>query len=244
MAVPVDPNVPTLNPALDRERLKALYATQTRVHVPVVLTPDSASRVHRCLAEDTAYNLVVNSGEKIFDLPPSELAKMSAAQRQNLTEAAGRGAQAGFQFLYDNHRITEQGEPYRDASHGFAAIAAFLNSEDFLGLARDITGHDEIAFADAQATRYGPGHFLTTHDDDVAGKNRVAAYVLNMTPDWRPDWGGLLLFLDEHDRVSGGYTPAFNALNILSLPQRHLVSQVSSFAPARRYSITGWFRRR
>ena len=244
MAVPADPKAPKLNPALDRERLKAVYATQTRVHVPAVMTPESASRVHRCLAQDTVYNLVVNSGEKVFDLPPPELAKMSPAQRLGLTEAAGRGAQTGFQFLYDNHRVTESGEPYRDASHGLAAIAAFLNSEEFLGFARDVTGHDEIAFADAQATRYGPGHFLTTHDDDVSGKNRVAAYVLNMTPDWRADWGGLLLFLDQDDRIGGGFPPAFNALNILSVPQRHLVSQVSSFAPAHRYSITGWFRRR
>jgi Rps23 Pro-64 3,4-dihydroxylase Tpa1-like proline 4-hydroxylase len=30
----------------------------------------------------------------------------------------------------------------------------------------------------------------------VAGKNRVAAYVLNLTPRWRVEWGGLLMFHD------------------------------------------------
>ena len=70
------------------------------------------------------------------------------------------------------------------------------------------------------------------------------AYVLNMTPQWRWDWGGALLFSDRPGHVSEGYLPAFNALNIFAVPQPHLVEFVSPFAGAQRYSITGWFRSR
>jgi Rps23 Pro-64 3,4-dihydroxylase Tpa1-like proline 4-hydroxylase len=70
---------------------------------------------------------------------------------------------------------------------------------------------------------------------------RIAAYVLNMTPHWRLDWGGALLFSDRPGHITEGYPPAFNALNIFSVPQEHLVGFISPFAGAARYSITGWF---
>jgi SM-20-related protein len=112
---------------------------------------------------------------------------------------------------------------------------------DFL---RVVTGKKGIDFADAQATAYGPGHFLTAHDDEVAGKQRHAAYVFNLTPVWRVDWGGLLLFHGADGHVSRGFTPSFNALNIFAVPQPHSVSMVAPFAANRRYSVTGWLRGR
>ena len=94
------------------------------------------------------------------------------------------------------------------------------------------------------ATAYGPGHFLTAHDDEVAGKKRHAAYVYNLTPTWRIDWGGLLLFHGADGHVARGFTPSFNALNLFAVPQPHSVSMVAPFAANRRYSVTGWLRGR
>mgnify|MGYP003473067562 CR=1 FL=1 len=68
-----------------------------------------------------------------------------------------------------------------------ARFGDFLDSAPFLDLARRLTGRPDISFADVQATCYREGHFLTTHDDLVAGKNRVAAYVFSFTPRWRPE---------------------------------------------------------
>ena len=105
-----------------------------------------------------------------------------------------------------------------------------------------VTGEDRARYCDAQATRYRKSHFLTTHDDAVEGKDRLFAYVLNFTRDWRPDWGGELLFFDEAGHVAAGFTPTFNALNIFRVPQPHAVSFVAPFAQAPRLSITGWIR--
>ena len=118
----------------------------------------------------------------------------------------------------------------------------FLNGEAFLALMREVTGFDDIAFADAQATLYGPGHFLTLHDDAVVGKYRRAAYVLNLTEGWRQDWGGYLNFFDKDGNIEKAYKPAFNALNIFSVPSPHSVGLVAPFAGALRCSITGWLR--
>ncbi|MFX9023862.1 2OG-Fe(II) oxygenase family protein, partial [Acinetobacter baumannii] len=77
------------------------------------------------------------------------------------------------------------------------AVYDFINSEIGLSFLRTLTGDDRIAYVDAQATRYLPGHFLTEHDDEADGKHRLFAFVLNLTPRWRVDWGGLLLFIDK-----------------------------------------------
>src|SRR5690606_1917921 len=95
---------------------------------------------------------------------------------------------------------------------------------------RALTGLHDIAFADSQATRFSPGHFLTSHDDDVEGKQRRAAYVLSMTPQWRTDWGGILQFIDAEGHVSAGIMPKFNALNVFKVPQTHSVSFVTPSA--------------
>ncbi len=122
------------------------------------------------------------------------------------------------------------------------AFYEFLNSTPFLDFMRAATGVSDIAFADAQATAYGPGDFLTCHDDDVVGKNRRVAYVFSFTPQWRADWGGLLAFPDQYGHLHEAFAPAYNALNLLRVPITHAVTQVASFAGAVRYSITGWLR--
>jgi SM-20-related protein len=95
---------------------------------------------------------------------------------------------------------------------------------------------------DAQATRYERGHYLTQHDDSAAEKGRLYAFVLNLTPHWRTDWGGLLNFIDADGHVAEAYAPAWNAINLFRVPQPHAVSCVAPFAGAPRLSITGWVR--
>ena len=123
-------------------------------------------------------------------------------------------------------------------------LHAFLNGEGFLGLMRDVTGEARIAMADAQLTRFRPGHFLTEHDDHAEGKNRFYAYVLNLTPAWRIEWGGLLAFHGPDGNVAEAFTPRFNTLNLLRVPTPHSVTQVALSAGADRISVTGWLRGR
>ncbi len=234
--------IPALNKAHDRRLMAQIYAKYGRVHIPSILTPESAVRMHKCLTQETPYSFVANSGEKVYDILAEDYAKLTADEKKAFLDSASVGAQKGFQFIYENYRLTDFGEPFVDPNHYLAKVVAWLNSQELLSFARAVTGEKRIAFADAQATKFGPGHFLTAHDDAIEGKKRVAAYVLNMTPLWHPDWGGNLLFLNKEGHISEGYVPVFNALNILKVPQPHTVSQVSTFAGAYRYSITGWFR--
>ena len=65
--------------------------------------------------------------------------------------------------------------------HFFNEIVEFLNNEDTLNYFREILAAPEITFLDAQITRFKAGHFLNRHNDDVQGKNRVAAFVINLS---------------------------------------------------------------
>jgi Rps23 Pro-64 3,4-dihydroxylase Tpa1-like proline 4-hydroxylase len=108
---------------------------------------------------------------------------------------------------------------------------------------RKITGAPNIRVVDGQATRYLPGHFLTSHDDGIDGQDRIAAYVINLTRDWRTDWGGLLQFHNAGGDVPLALKPGFNTIHLFRVPQMHSVSYVAPFAGAPRYAITGWLRR-
>jgi Rps23 Pro-64 3,4-dihydroxylase Tpa1-like proline 4-hydroxylase len=112
-----------------------------------------------------------------------------------------------------------------------------------MDLVRAITGTPELIKADAQATLYAPQQFLSVHNDEHASAGRRIAYVLNLcAEEWRPEWGGYLLFHDDDGDVIAGFRPRFNALNLFAVPQRHSVSFVAPFAAMARYAITGWFR--
>ena len=123
-----------------------------------------------------------------------------------------------------------------DAGHPGAVGWRSTSSRLSFGLAA-------IQRTDAQATLYRPGDFLTVHDDSIGGHKRLAAYVLNLTPIWRADWGGVLQFLGANGHVEEGYVPCFNALNVFRVPTQHSVSQVALYGSLR-YSITGWFHAR
>ena len=227
-----------LNPALDRTRLAQAFRASGRVHIPSALTKPAADRIYRCLTEETKWSLTFNNGNNFFDLD-----NVSQEERNKLVFAAWQRAPDGFQYFFDNHRLSRDGEPYPDPSHFFAKVVAFLNSGPMLSFLRELTGLQGIERADAQATLYRPGDFLSVHDDETGGHKRLAAYVLNFTPIWRAEWGGVLQFLGPDQHIEEGYVPAFNAMNVFRVPSLHSVTQVALYG-GHRYSITGWFHAR
>lgn len=213
-----------------------------RAHIPEFLRASDAAAVHQALVDLPRWNTVTRSAERHLDLDAAGLGALGPDERTRFQSAVHSLAQRSFQYLFDNYPIADAYYGGTIVSAELARLFEFLNSAETIAFVREVTGIADISFADAQATRYKPGHFLTEHDDAVDGKNRRAAFVLNLTPEWRADWGGLLMFIDQDGHVEQAYTPKFNALNIFTVPQRHCVSVVAPFAPSARYSITGWFR--
>lgn len=219
-----------------------IYARSHRIHIPDVLTHPQAQWLHGVLANETSWNTVLNSESAVYDLTPQTIESLPPGKWDALRNAVVASASHRFHYMFENCRLSEAGEAYRDPAHPLAAVVSFLNAPETLDVFRRITGHKGIARVDAQATSYGPGHFLHPHDDLDPGKGRLAAYVLNMTPEWRAEWGGVLTFLDEDGHVAEGYAPRFNALNIFDVGVSHYVSYVAPYALHPRLSVTGWLR--
>lgn len=232
-----------LNASLDANALARRYAERGRVRITDFLREDVAAALARKLRGRTDWHWVMNSGDKVFELTRDSRAALSGDQASALDDATYATARSGFQYRFETLRVPDDDAERTASDDVLAAFATWLSSPEPIALLRRVTGAQTIDFADMQATAYGPGDFLTGHDDAVAGKQRHAAYVLGLNPTWRIEWGGLLLFHGADASVQG-QMPAFNTLDLFSVPQLHSVSEVTRAAANRRYSITGWLRSR
>lgn len=251
-----------LHPDIDVSALRDRFARDGRVRVQPFLDTDMATALHAHLRGRSDWKQVVNSGDKVFELDRPTRAAMTAEQVAALDEAVRQGARTGFQYRYESLRLpdgnatdagglglglgtgtgTGTGAGGSDVeSAGIDGFTRWMTSDPVQALVRTVTGCADIAFADGQATAFAPGDFLTGHDDEVAGKRRRAAYVLGLTPIWRVEWGGLLLF-HRPDGLIDGVAPGFNSIDLFAVPQPHSVSFVTPSAAYRRYAITGWLR--
>lgn len=241
----MSPARPVLRPrtAADRAALAARLAATGRVQIPDLLEDASAATLREEATLRTPFQTVTLGGKGHVDLPAAWLEGLTPAQRTDMGRAAQEAATERFHYLYDNHPLWDLDQAGR-LDGVWKTWVDFANSEAFLGAMREITGESRIAFADAQVTRYRRGHFLTAHDDGIEGKNRYFAYVLNLSPRWKIEWGGLLMFHGDDGHVAEAFLPNFNSLNLLKVPALHSVSQVSLFAGDDRLAITGWLRGR
>jgi len=231
-----------LNPALDAACIQSRFAETNRVQIRNFLTDWCAERLARTLEEQHDWNLVTTHGGRHIDLDYRGMEARPQADKDRLQAIVHEQARADFGYLFCNVPLYDLAHREKLQELALLEVYRFLNSSPAIEFVRSVTGAEDISFADSQATKYLPGHFLTTHDDAVQGKNRRAAYVLSMTRDWRPDWGGLLQFFGDDGRFEEAFIPGFNTLSIFAVPQQHSVSVVAPFAGAPRYSITGWFR--
>jgi len=229
-----------LNPALDIRALAEEFGHANRIQIRDVLTTDVAERLYQCLDREVPWGLAYIDGEEYKILQADALANFSQADWTALNERVQARAKDKFQFLYNSYMMISAYKEKRNPGLMLHGMVEAINTPSFLQFLRAVTGVGNIMAADAQATRYMPGHFLKKHTDTVAGQYREIAYVLNLTKDWQADWGGLLQFMDEDGKITETYLPTFNSLTLFRVPMWHHVSYVAPSATAARYAITGW----
>ena len=232
---------PSLSDSRVIAQVRGVLARGGRVHVPDVFSQPAAQQLYEACRE-LDWKLVFRGARTNYDFAAKDVSALEVGQKEALLDSIHAQASSGFQYLYDSYRISDFAEAGTLERGPLASFFNALNSDTMLARLRALTGDDRIAYLDAQATRFRPGHFLTAHDDHQPDKHRLYAYVLNLTPVWRADFGGLLMFIGDDGHIAEAYTPRWNALNILRVPQPHAVSVVAPFARGARYSITGCMR--
>jgi SM-20-related protein len=225
--------------SLDIDRWKRELATHSRVQIADFLQLDAAERLRDCLAREVHWTLAERS-ESTSRTRGREQALTDAEYRQVLDTAYAR-ARDEFQFVYDSYMLVRARKEGWDPELILHFVLEFLNSPEFLDFARYLTGDAAINAVNAQATRYRPGHFLTPHEDIHETEGRRYAYVINLTRNWKPEWGGLLQFIDAAGNVIDTFAPRWNSLSLFRVPALHAVSLVTPWAGEERLAITGWF---
>jgi len=231
-----------LNPSLDIGRLASSFASRSRLQIMEFLTPASANMLRADLEASSRWRHVFNAADRTYEVPGEDWDQTPAANREPVLKVINEAAAFDFQYQYDNIRVPDRSEERLRSDAVVDRFAYFLSSPSVLETLMQITGSTHLKFADCQATRYRTGDFLTPHDDTLEGMHRCFAYVLSLTPDWLPRWGGLLHFVDRDGGVDETITPRFNALSLFAIGQSHYVSQVATYAPTPRISVTGWLR--
>ena len=226
---------------LDWTALSDVLEEHGHVTVDDFLPASIANRLSAHLKQRQDWRWVLNSRERILELTRAQMSSLDSRAKSQLDDACYLAARTGFQFRYETIRTPDAARERMQSNDPLAALAErFCEGAMRAGFSRLLQRQD-LSFADMQATAFGPGDFLTGHDDVIEGKRRVAAYVLNLSPIWRLEWGGLLIFHDANG-IGRCFSPRFNRLHVFKVGQLHSVSEVTRAAPLRRYSLTGWFR--
>ena len=229
-----------LNPALDPTALAGEYAARGRVRIHSLLAEDGVRALHGEIVRREDWRQMFIGSGGVIEIDRAARAAMPPEEADSLDRAVHERAALGFQYRYEGLRVPTPGEAAPGDALG--TFAEFMASAELLGFLQTVMNCSALAFGEGMTTAYGPGDFLTCHDDAVAGRNRLAAFVLGMTPQWRPEWGGLLMFHADDDAHGHALVPRFNTLDLFAVPQRHSVTYVSPAALGRRLALTGWLR--
>lgn len=226
----------------DFSDLKTHFSQSGRLQIRNFLDVNDAKAL-RAEVIKLSWRLVLNENGKHLDIHPRQLEQIPTAKLREIKQAAQSRASHEFQYLFENYPVFDMLESGKTIPPAILAIHAVLNTPEVLKQLSDLTALP-IDFCDMQATRYRAGHFLTTHDDGIEGKNRQLAYVLNLSERWRESWGGCLNFTNSSGEVEQSLLPVFNSLSLFKVPQPHEVTRVKPTAKSSRLSLTGWFRTR
>tara|TARA_A100001015_G_scaffold260701_1_gene305650 strand:+ start:1785 stop:2480 length:696 start_codon:yes stop_codon:yes gene_type:complete len=141
-------------------------------------------------------------------------------------------------FSYIFHRTMNNQKP----SFLEYTLRKNMASNEFIDYLNKITNLGLSKLNTLFLSKYKGGNFLSPHSDQGNGK---LAFVLNLTKNWKPQYGGILHFMNEEKtEIIESYIPLFNNLMLFEVPEGgipHFVSHVVPYIKQDRYSITGWY---
>ena len=229
----------TINPSLTENKIRVLqeeFNEQGIVRVFDFLSVESIEALANCLSQELNFNNAFFLEQQNREGSDEQIAQLTNQQRRELYQGIYKLAAGGQGFLYGRHKIEDT------SPETLKSALDFFNGEICLSTIKSITQNQALTHADGQATRYRVGDFLTRHTDNPLGETRKYAYVLGLSPNWHPDWGGLLQLFELDGTPTKSYMPVFNSLTLFDVNKIHSVTSVAAFSPQSRYSITGWFR--
>lgn len=164
----------------------------------------------------------------VLDLP-----KNAAKIVANRASANMRG---GGCLSYSFYRSLKQGS--ETTNPALRQVFELMSSDRLMNALRKITGLDVSSVETIFASRYVTHDHLDPHTDAAPGTSRQLAFVINLSKNWDPSWGGNLV-IDNKTVI----TPSFATLVLFDVrgPGRlHYVSEVTDQTDETRLAVSGW----
>ena len=228
-----------INSDLDLDAITERYRVDQRVRIDNFLTESAANDVLNSLAQQATFDRIFFYQGRYHVFSDKQLEQLPEADRAALEQGLLDQAAQGVGFDYRALRMDEAHRPQAPAV--LQDLFGEINSAAQLERIHRLSGIPVVS-ADGQFTRYSAGQFLTRHSDRVVEERRRIAYVLNLTPRWHPDWGGLLQFFQQDGVPRDAWEPRFNSLSLFDVTHIHSVTYVTPFAAGERFALTGWYR--
>tara|TARA_R110000744_G_scaffold348988_1_gene454658 strand:+ start:463 stop:1101 length:639 start_codon:yes stop_codon:yes gene_type:complete len=117
---------------------------------------------------------------------------------------------------------------------------AFKKESDIKNCILYEMGWNSCTIGETFISAYESGNFLSMHTDKNKGS---LAFVLNLTQNWKPEFGGMLNVLSS-DGSFKAIPPKFNSLVLMEIDETegtpHFVSEISQYATSSRVAYSGW----
>lgn len=217
------------------ENIKAEFLQKQRVKINNFLEHQFAELLYKHALIEKAWILSTGIDKMKYE-------KNSTAQFQKLNDAQIKNVGNAFsndRFSYIFYRAFN-GEKMTFLEY---SIRQMLSSNDFIDILNQITGLGLTKLTTMFLSKYKSGNFLSPHSDKGNGR---LAFVINLSKFWKPQYGGVLHFMNEdRTEILESFVPSFNTFVIFHVPEEkgipHFVGHVAPNVKHSRYSITGWF---
>jgi len=231
----IDNSENIINKSFDVNNLKNIFENKKMLKIDNILNENFAEALYNsCILEK---NWILASG-----IDKNKYEKKHMPQNDKINQAQIKNVSTAFsndQFSYVFYR-SMNGE---NMNYYEFTLRKILNSENFITLLNEITNLNLTKLNTLFMSKYISGNFLSTHSDKGNGR---LAFVINLSKNWKPQYGGNLHFLSEdRSEIIHTFVPGFNNLIIFHVPENagipHYVSHIAPFIKNQRYAISGWF---
>jgi SM-20-related protein len=241
------PAVIEISPRLDRARYREEFQHNGHVHLDNFLNAAGALALFQYLERDVQWRTFVVARERLLGTPAGSSYESSPEDDREICDTAVAAANDGFACVFDADHLFAEDEAGVAGGEGhpvesrLGEFGRFFSSETLLEFVRSLTGRMPIIRGDARAMRLRRGHFVSFHEAtrsaDRSGR-RLATALLNLTPEWKIEWGGLLSFRSRRQCGVEAYCPCFNSLDLYAFPHGNWLTQVAPYALGPRLSIS------
>lgn len=229
-----------LNGDMDTAALAREYKKAGRVRVRNFLDEESAEALYECLTKRTPWQWSFMIGDKPTFISVPEMTAITDRRQRELMRKVYEQARASYQFLFYMCPVSDIYGDNGDTEHCLHEVHRFMAGEAMTDTLKALTGRKKLAISDSEARWLNHGHFMGESDGVSEDDKSAFALVLEMSRDWRTDWGGIYQFLGDSGKVEEGWIPEFNTLNLIRYPVHFNVSYVAPFTGGLHLAMWGW----